>query len=216
MKRLLMGLGIAGILTANPLVGQAALGDHTLKYGMTHTEVKDLQQTLKTKGYFTYSTTTTYFGTYTVNAVKSFQKSKGLTADGVAGPATFKALGIYPSYSKTQLVSTAKTYLGVPYVWGGTTTSGFDCSGYVDYVFQKSAGITLPRTVADIYKVGTKVTTLSAGDLVFFETYQTGASHVGIYIGNNQFISATSSNGVSIASMSNTYWAPRYLGAKRI
>ncbi|WHY74719.1 NlpC/P60 family protein [Fictibacillus enclensis] len=217
MKKLLMGLGIAGVLAANPIVGQAALGDHTLRYGMTHTEVKDLQQTLKTKGYFTYSgTTTTYFGTYTQSAVKSFQKAKGLTADGIAGPATFKALGVTKSYSATAIVSTAKQYIGVPYVWGGTSPSGFDCSGYVYYVFNKSAGITLPRTTAEMYKQGTKVTTLKTGDLVFFTTYTTGASHVGIYIGNNQFISATSSSGVSIVSMDNSYWKARYLGAKRI
>ncbi|MDN4523132.1 NlpC/P60 family protein [Fictibacillus fluitans] len=217
MKKLLMGLGIAGILAANPIVGEAALGDHTLKYGMTHSEVRDLQQTLKTKGYFSYSgTPTTYFGTYTQSAVMSFQKAKGLSADGIAGPATFKALGVTNSYNASHIVSTAKQYIGVPYVWGGTSPSGFDCSGYVDYVFNKSAGITLPRTTADMYKQGTKVTTLQAGDLVFFTTYTTGASHVGIYVGSNQFISATSSNGVAIVSMDNSYWKARYLGAKRI
>lgn len=215
MKKLIIGLGIAGILAANPTVGEAALGDHTLKYKMTHTEVKDLQKTLKAKGYFTYSTTTSYFGTYTVDAVKKFQKAKGLTVDGVAGKSTFKALGINV-YDPAKVVSTAKTYIGAPYVWGGSTPSGFDCSGFVSYVFNKASGVKLPRTVAELYSQGTKVSTPQVGNLVYFETYQPGASHVGIYIGNNQFIHVSSSKGVQITSMSNTYWAPRYLGAKRI
>jgi cell wall-associated NlpC family hydrolase len=92
---------------------------------------------------------------------------------------------------------------------------GFDCSGYINYVFNKSAGKKLPRTVGDIYKQGVKVSSPQAGDLVFFETYKPGASHAGIYLGNNQFIHSSSSKGVSITSMNNSYWSERYLGAKR-
>jgi peptidoglycan endopeptidase LytE len=113
------------------------------------------------------------------------------------------------------IVATAMKYVGSPYVWGGTTPSGFDCSGFVQYVFAQN-GIELPRTTSEMYEVGTPVTDLQPGDLVFFTTYAPGASHVGIYLGNNQFISSTSSSGVQIVSMDNPYWAPRYLGAKRI
>lgn len=115
------------------------------------------------------------------------------------------------------IIATAKKYIGVPYVWGGSTPSGFDCSGFVQYVF-KSHGISLPRTSKQQYAVGSWVSksNLQPGDLVFFDTGGSGISHLGIYIGNNQFIHASTSKGVIITSLSNTYWAPRYYGARRI
>jgi peptidoglycan DL-endopeptidase LytE len=111
------------------------------------------------------------------------------------------------------LITEAKKYIGVPYVWAGSTPSGFDCSGYLNYVYAKS-GITIPRTVETIWNATKPVSSLRAGDLVFFETYKTGPSHAGIYIGNNKFIHAGTSRGVEISDMDNTYWKPRYLGAK--
>lgn len=121
--------------------------------------------------------------------------------------------------SNQEFINIAKSYIGVPYVYGGTTPKGFDCSGYLRYVYGQ-VGIDLPRTAADQYNVGTKVSkaNLQPGDLVFFEkTYnKAGITHAGIYIGNNQFISATSSRGVKIDSLSNTYWGPKYYGATRV
>jgi peptidoglycan DL-endopeptidase LytE len=124
----------------------------------------------------------------------------------------------HPSQSNNNeqaIIDYAKKFLGTPYIFGGTGTSGFDCSGYVQYVFAHN-GIQLPRTAAQMFTLGSTVTDLQPGDLVFFTTYQPGASHVGIYLGNQQFISATSSHGVSISTLDNPYWGPRYLGAKRL
>ena len=115
------------------------------------------------------------------------------------------------------IIATAKQYIGVPYVWGGSTPSGFDCSGFVQYVFARH-GITLPRTSAAQYTAGKWVSKsdLRPGDLVFYNTSGSGVSHLGIYIGNGQFIHASSSKGVMISDMSNSYWSARYYGARRI
>lgn len=130
-----------------------------------------------------------------------------------------QALVVAPAMASTsnEIESTAKAYLGTPYVWGGTSPSGFDCSGYIQYVF-KQHGINLPRTASSQFNVGTSVSkaNLQKGDLVFFETYKKGPSHVGIYLGGGHFINASSSKGVSIDSLNSSYWAERYIGAKRV
>ncbi|WP_342566308.1 C40 family peptidase [Paenibacillus sp. FSL R7-0345] len=110
----------------------------------------------------------------------------------------------------------AKT-IGVSYKTGGTSTAGFDCSGFTKYVF-KSIGLTLPRTSKAQYSVGTAVSksNLRAGDLVFFNTLGSGVSHVGIYVGQGKFAQSSSSKGVIISSLSQAYWANRYVGAKRV
>ena len=165
------------------------------------------------------------FGPATVEAIKAFQKANGIHADGLIGPATYAALlgrdmpdiSRSSNYVARRIVSAAMDYMGVPYVFGGTTPYGFDCSGYVQYVFA-NAGISLPRTADVQYEEGTPISTseLVAGDLVFFSTYTYGASHVGIYLGDNQFIHASSSCGVTISSLGEAYYSSRYIGARRI
>jgi peptidoglycan endopeptidase LytE len=118
--------------------------------------------------------------------------------------------------SVSRLIMEAKRLIGTPYKWGGTTPKGFDCSGFVYYTHKK-IGKTLPRTAAQMYQKGTKVhkSKLRIGDLLFFSTYKKGASHAAIYIGNNQFIHATS-KGVKIDNMNNSYWKGKFIGAKRL
>lgn len=115
------------------------------------------------------------------------------------------------------IVRTAEKYLKAPYRFGGESPKGFDCSGFVKYVYERH-GKKLPRTADVQYKTGKKMdkASLKPGDLVFFTTYAPGASHVGIYSGNGRFIHASSSRGVMISRLDETYWKPRYLGARRI
>lgn len=120
-------------------------------------------------------------------------------------------------YSANATISEAKNHIGTPYKFGGTTPAGFDCSGYIQYVHKK-AGYKLPRTAADMYSKGTSVeqSEMVPGDLIFFTTYKKGPSHVGIYLGGNQFIHASSSKGVAIDKLSNSYWTKRYIGSKTL
>jgi len=113
------------------------------------------------------------------------------------------------------LTRSALRFLGVPYVFGGTTASGFDCSGFVQHVFAL-LGIGLPRTADAQYDVGRPaVGGPRPGDLVFFDTYG-GVSHVGIYLGRGKFVHASSSRGVTVSRLAESYWASRYVGARRL
>ena len=115
------------------------------------------------------------------------------------------------------LAATANSYLGTPYLMGGTTRRAIDCSAFTQNVFA-AHGIKIPRTADVQYNVGNKVPKgqEKPGDLVFFETYLPGPSHVGIYLGNGKFIHASSSRGVTITPLNSYYFGPRYLGAKRL
>lgn len=114
------------------------------------------------------------------------------------------------------LLTSARRYLGVPYVWGGEDPSGFDCSGYVQYLYGLH-GVQLPRTADVQFMAGRSVPRghEQPGDLVFFETYAPGASHVGVYLGQGTFIHASSVGFVRISSLEEDYFSARYLGARR-
>ena len=123
------------------------------------------------------------------------------------------------SVSGSTILSEAKKYLGAPYVAGGASPSGFDCSGFVYYVL-KQVGLTPYRTPASQYNQGTYVAkiNLQAGDVVFFSS-NSGSSitHVGIYAGNGQFIHAPNSRStVSYSDLTSGYWANTYYGARRM
>jgi cell wall-associated NlpC family hydrolase len=118
----------------------------------------------------------------------------------------------------TPLIATALSYRGVPYRNGGSDPGGFDCSGFVQWVFAQQ-GRALPREVRDQYQLGKPVDPddVKPGDLVFFETVSRGASHVGIALGNDQFVHAPSSRGVvRVESFTIEYWKQRYVGARRL
>jgi cell wall-associated NlpC family hydrolase len=284
----------------------ADYGDTTLKVGMTHTDVIELQQKLKELNFFTENECTKYFGTKTEESVKKFQQSIGIPADGVAGQKTLASIDIkikqknlipdgftqlqlgdtnelikavqsklqqlklyanepstiYDEATKeavekfqaandlvvtgivdkatlvklntvavalttsrsnsrpepgNDIVTYAKKFLGKPYVWGASSGKSFDCSGYVMYIF-KHFDVSLGHGAADQFANGTKVTkeNLQIGDAVFFTTYKKGASHVGIFIGDNKFIHASSSGGsVTINDLDQDYYKSRYIGARR-
>jgi len=118
-----------------------------------------------------------------------------------------------------RITSYAANFLGTPYRYGGNSPGGFDCSGFVQYIY-KQFNISLPRTAAAQYQVGTKVdkANLQLGDLVYFKCGSGGIDHVGIYTGKGSFIhsSSPSSGGVIYSSLNEGYYAAKYVGARRI
>ena len=185
-------------------------------------EVLSIQKRL-VELHYTISNLDGDFGPETETAVKKFQSDIGLEADGIIGPATYKALmnkEMPPNRNDAKLrniLRAAYSVIGTPYVFGGTTPYGFDCSGFTQYAFAR-AGVSIPRTADVQYYSGRRVPidNLRPGDLVFFTTYEPGASHCGIYLGNGQFIHAGSSTGVTVSSAFTGYWGARYYGACRI
>lgn len=117
----------------------------------------------------------------------------------------------------TKAITVAKSNIGVPYRWGGMTPNGFDCSGLVKYSYQK-AGKTLNRTAAQMYAGnGVRVSSMKPGDLMFFAPNKASKiNHVAMYIGSGKMIMSSSSKGVMITTTTNSYWKPKYVGAKRI
>ena len=117
----------------------------------------------------------------------------------------------------TAVVGLSKRYLGAPYRWGGRSPNGFDCSGFLNYIFEQT-GIDLPRTTFAMFTAGTPVPNdqLQAGDVLFFQTVSAGPSHAGVYLGDGRFIHVSSGQSrVTISAMADPYYTARYLGARR-
>jgi len=156
-----------------------------------------------------------------VDGILKIGQELKVPASAVAPAAAARArLASLPSRGEhwaSSIVALSTRHVGARYRWGGTTPAGFDCSGFLYYVFGQM-GVTLPRTTYAMYDAGAPVPEdeLQAGDLVFFQTIGPGASHAGIYLGDGRFIHASSGSGhVVITAMDDGYYAPRYLGARR-
>lgn len=203
-----------------------------LKMGMRGSRVELLQKRLHELGYYRGSVDGV-FGGATFNAVYVLQANNGLFTDGVAGTNTIIFLNQpndkikeAPSADVSRgvsrgahaMIALARSFLGTPYVWGGTAPNGFDCSGYIFYL-ARQFGVNVPRMADSQFNVGMQIprNAIQAGDLVFFTTYEPGPSHVGIYLGDGNFIHASSAaKCVTITSLSKPYYVERYLGARRL
>jgi len=218
------------LLFATPVIYATSSADQTLlKPGRSGDAVCKLQQQLKDYGYY-HDKLDGVYGQGTKLAVLNFQLDAGLDADGIVGSATLEALrnfqpgnivanrGQGDTRKMQQLVLYAEQFIGVPYTWGGRSPNGFDCSGFVSYIFSHF-GVQLPRMADEQFEVGVPISinSLLPGDVLFFTTYEPGASHVGIYIGGGQFIHASSGAAVvTITSLMKDYYRERYLGARRL
>jgi len=149
----------------------------------------------------------------TVPAFADDVSSESLTA-------TATRLGAEWSSAAQEVLLNALSLTGVKYKYGGISPeTGFDCSGFVRYVFQQAASVTLPHGARALSQLGQAVTVdqLQPGDLVFFNTLKSAFSHVGIYVGEGRFIHApTTGGGVHIVDMNDSYWAKRFNGARRL
>ena len=197
-----------------------------LRQGDRGEQVQWIQERLEDLGY-EVGEADGVFGEETRQAIVQFQLSRGLDADGVVGAGTFYALQqrqaaveVNRGFGRrgAQIVQMAQQYMGTPYAWGGSSPGGFDCSGFIYYIYSQF-GISLPRMSDGQFEVGRAISgdNLLPGDLVFFTTYEPGSSHVGIYLGGGLFIHASSAAGeVTITPLGKSYYQERYLGARRV
>lgn len=196
-------------------------------------DVKNLQEKLKELGFLKIDNCTDYYGNITRDAVKDFQETYELSVDGTAGPRTIDAinnvlLGRLPrkeapnrssrSRGSEGIVNTALNLKGARYSYGSSGPNAFDCSGFTTYVYGKH-GIKLPRSSSGQAYAGTQVSKsdLQPGDLIIFSnTYRRGPSHVGVYIGDGNFIHAsTSSRGVVVDSLASGYYSSKFTSGRR-
>lgn len=226
--------GIAGKDTFSRLITRIRQNEilpadfEPLAAGASGDKVADIQKKLKNLEMYAEEITSVY-DQATIDAVMAFQKANVLPQTGIVDKETLIKLNTASS-SKTadrasasrrlvnaKAVDYAKKFLGVPYKWGASSGKAFDCSGFTTYIMKKF-NVNLERTASSQFNSGTKVDKedLQPGDLVFFTTYKAGPSHVGMYIGDNKFIHASSGvHRVTITDLDTNYYRKRYLGARR-
>jgi len=219
--------GVAGSATQSRLYSSSAKS-LILKPGSSSEAVRALQLRLKELGHFS-GTGTGHYGEVTLNAVKAFQKARGLAVDGIAGPKTriqafSKASAPAASAPKAAAIADiALAQLGDPYLLGGNGPDKFDCSGLAYYAMM-NAGFSVSRLSSAAYSQlssWTKITdvgSLKKGDLLFFYSESwSSINHMGIYIGDGQFVHASSGQGkVMVSTLSNSYWAGHFAFARRV
>ncbi|WP_409291900.1 C40 family peptidase [Peribacillus sp. SCS-37] len=221
MKKLIAFLSLALMIgSVTPLAGEASASTKvTTKYVNVSSGTLNVRKSPSTK-----PNATVIAKLKKNTAVTVYSESRGwakVKAAGKTGYASSKYLVSKktpaPSANyRAKAISVAKSELGTPYRWGGMTPSGFDCSGLIKYSFGK-AGKVLPRTAAEMYNKGTRVNSPSTGDLMFFAPNKASRpTHVSIYVGGGNMLHAQSSYGVSYSKTSNSYWKPKFIGAKRI
>ena len=218
-QKLCMAVALAILIMVLPETVLAASAP--LKVGDKSWKVKVAQQKLNVVGINTEITGN--FSKDTEKALKDFQQKHKLKVTGLLDDVTYQKV-ISAAFEKEgirgvsgkEIITTAAKYKGIPYKFGGTTPKAFDCSGYVQYVFAQHKA-RLPRMADAQCLEGIFVLKkdLREGDLVFFTTYEPGASHVGIYAGKDKFWNA-SSHGVMLSSLKEKYWSDHYYGARRV
>ncbi|MBO9532055.1 MAG: C40 family peptidase [Solirubrobacteraceae bacterium] len=240
LRRLLLlgGLAAAAVLSA-PSPAPAAPGDvarelRRQQLFLTVAQTKSVQRRIHVRADGDW-------GSATVDAMRRFQRRRGLAVRGYANVESLRAMRLRvadrfeaqlwaardavrrkptpPAASAlgASALRWSRTALGVPYVGGGHSLAGFDCSGLVSWAFAK-AGRELPRRSYEMYQRGWAVTkgAIRPGDLVFFDAAGPGASHVGIVVTRTTAISATTSSGVAVHDIAHGYWARHYVGARRL
>ncbi len=147
------------------------------------------------------------------NRLTEILKERGLGSN-------LQSMGQSVATNTSTVINTAMGMIGIPYRFGGTSAeTGFDCSGFVRAIYQDTMGHLLPRKADDQAKVTQKIDKkeLKPGDLVFFNTMRRTFSHVGIYVGDGQFIhSPSKGKSVRVENMNTSYWAKRFNGARRV